>query len=263
MVRAPLAPSPAEISMVLTVIGPSASGRYLAAAAARTGADVRYIGWDSGNAAELETLHEYAIDVFPVATGSDPKFRLERRHLTESAAAAIMNSDLAVVCQSGLAQLHPECIGWLANELGIRLAVHLAPDDPVAAVGPFDTVFWSSPDIADRRQAGESDLSICRAVAESGPVLVGIIHPSGAAFLFARDVNEGYDVAARPGAGRFADGLVETFIGAYLAEQLRTDNFYRAGQFAALAAARKQSYAGPLRETAEELDHVLQSRSPT
>lgn len=269
-------------------------GLFGAAAIAQSGVETDLITWLPESDAELGlALSPYPVTlhIIPIPTGTintnthqgdatvattvlDPH-SIEPSDLNPAMRQAIEASDVVLLAPDIQAKISLATIQYISTAVGLSVAADigknfrdLAPDGQLIPKFPWpdqakylqhlNTVFVSAEDIQPALDAGESLLSMARQMSEQGPAEVIITRGSQGAFVFARDTNEGFDVPAYP-PRKLVDptGAGDTFIGAYLARRLQSDNLFEAGRFASMAASLKLNYPGPLRESAEAIDQAL------
>lgn len=272
-------------------------GLFSAAAASRCGVETDLITWLPESDAELCLAlqdYEVALHIIPIPTGTvntnthagdttlatvrlDPT-TIEPEHLNTGMRDAISSSDMVLLAPDIQEKISLETIALIDQELGIPIAADvgkyfrtLQPDGQLVPRYPwpdqaqylrhFTKVFVSSEDIQPLLDQGESFLSVARSWSEQGPQEIVITDGSKGAFVYDATTNEGYDIPAyEPRKLVDPTGAGDTFIAAYLAERLRTDNPLQAGKFAAMAASLKLNYPGPLQETQEQIDQALAER---
>jgi len=271
-------------------------GFYKAAALARSGVDVDLIPWlPPDDAGLLTALADYpvSIHVIPIPTGTvntnqhdgdttiattrlDP-VSIEPKHFDQAMTQALTDSDVVLIAPDIEAKLSLATLHWLDAELGVSLMADISKYFRIIGNGGrlvprypwprqaeylkhFRTVFLSSEDIVPALTSGESNLSISRAMSEQGPSEVVITKGGQGAFAFQADTNDAFEIPAYP-SWKLVDptSAGDTFIGAYVARRLQSDNLFEAGRYAAMAASLKLNYTGPLRETAEEIDRALKA----
>ncbi len=269
-------------------------GLFGAAAIAQSGAETDLITWLPESDAELclsLSAYPVTIHVIPIPHGTvntnthngdttiaatvlDPT-PVEPAHLNPAMRSAIQHSDLVLLAPDIQEKISLDTIRYVSHTVGVPIAAdigkyfrRLQPDGQLVPKFPwrqqaeflqhFNTVFFSGEDVRPALASGESLLSIARQMAEQGPAEVIITRGSQGSFIFSRDTNEGFDAPAYP-PRKLVDptGAGDTFIGTYVARRLQSDNLFEAGRFASMAAGLKLNYAGPLRETAELIDHAI------
>ena len=269
-------------------------GLFTAAALARSGVDVDLVTWlPEADVPLLDALSAYPITthVIPMSEGTvntnthhgdhtlattrlDPR-SITIADLTADIRQAVTSSEVTLLMPDLEGKISLDVLRYLSYDLGLTLAADigkffrvrqhdetLTPRYPWPAQGEYlptlSSIFLSIEDIEPALVNGETLLSVARQMSEQGPAEVIITRGSEGATVFQRETNELIDVPVFP-PERLVDptGAGDTFIGAYVAERLRTDNPNAAGRFAAMAASLKLNYAGPLREVREVIEQRL------
>lgn len=273
-------------------------GLYTSAALAMTGVETNVITWLPVTDQELlDRLQEYPVTVYviPIATGTtttnhhqgnttvatasfDP-YVITPKDLDIAMELAIQESQLIHLAPDIQDKISLELIKHITDTIGVKISADLGkyfrarqPDGTLTPKFPwpeqaqylryFDIVFMSEEDIAPMLTSGESLLSVAREMSEQGPNEIIITRGSQGAFVYVGDTNEAYDIPAFvPKKIVDPTGAGDTFIGAYLAHRLLTDEILSSGKFAAMAASVKLNYSGPLRETAETIEQHVKEQS--
>lgn len=269
-------------------------GLFSAAALAQSGATTELVTWlPLVDTDLLAALDPYGIQaqVVPMSIGTintnvhhgdatmattvlDPR-PIGLADLTGEVRQAITSSDAVLLMPDIEEKISLEVIRYLSDALGLTVMADIGKFfrqlHPGGALIPrypwpnqaeylrsFASVFLSIEDVAPAMAAGESLLSLSRTMSNQGPAEVIITRGSVGASIFQRETNELIEVPAFPPRQLIdTTGAGDTFIGAYTAERLRTDDPPAAGRFAAMAASMKLAYVGPLRETWQQIEDRL------
>ncbi len=275
-------------------------GLFGATALSRSGIEVELVTWlpenDLGLLSELNnlgiTIHVIPMDVGVATTNthtddvtiatstSDPK-PITIADITEDIRQAIVTSDVVLFMPEAEHKVPIDVIRYISHDLGLTVFADigkyfrktetdetLTPQYPwprqAEFLSSFTTVFLSAEDVQAAIDQGESILSLARTMAEEGPAEVVITEGSKGAWVFSRETNELIHVEVYP-PKNIVDptGAGDTFIGAYVAEHLRSDDIHASGRFASMAASLSLNYSGPLRESATEINAKLKEIGET
>lgn len=272
-------------------------GLFATAALSQSGVTTDLITWlPTSDLVLLAALTPYAVapQVIPIPTGTvntnthrgavtvattklDPK-SVTVGDLTAEMRQAITGSDVILLMPDIEGKISLELIKYLSDTLGLTLAVDIGkyfrqhnPDGTLQPRYPWPgqaellrftrTVFLSAEDIQPALQTGESILSLARDMAEQGPAEVIVTEGDRGAQIFSRETNELIHVPAFvPPALVDPTGAGDTFIGAFVAERLATDDLHAAGRYASMAASMKLAHPGPLQATRAEIEARLREQ---
>jgi len=269
-------------------------GLFTAAALSRSGVQTNLVTWlPEKDTALLDALQNYPVTTFviPIPTGTintnthdgdatrattimDP-MSIEPKHLTADIRSALAQSDGIQISPDLSGKISLETFAFLHNEYGEKISLdagkyyrtlapggQLIPQDTwperAAYLAHLHTIFLSREDIEPLLATGASLRQIAEEFSVLGPKEVIITLGSKGAFVFDAAAKTAYDIPAFPPKQVFdPTGAGDTFLGAYLGSRAQGHGCESAGRFASMAASAKLNYAGPLRETAEEIEAML------